>query len=408
MEAVARIETLSWMREPATRAVLAALMAEGSVARFVGGSVRDALLGRENDDIDIATPDPPERVTALLKGAGIKVVPTGIRHGTVTAVVPPRHFEITSLRRDVETFGRHATVEFTDNWREDAKRRDFTMNALFLDEEGWVFDPVGGLPDLEAGRVRFVGDAATRIEEDVLRLLRFYRFHAHYGRGEADASARAACRAHEDRLPNLSGERVQAELLKLLAAPDPLPTLALMAEDGVLERVLPEACNRERLAALILLAPKSEPVLRLAALLPVGAGAAASVAARLRLSRADTARLAILAVPPWPVELGAGKRVQRRALYRLGTARYADLVLLRAAEGEEAPDIARHLALAKDWKRPKFPLGGKDAAHFGVAPGPEMGRVLNSVEIWWEQGNFTADHAACMKKLAALCDAGAS
>lgn len=404
MEPVSRIEPLPWMKEPATKAVLAALSAEGAVVRFVGGSVRDALLGRASEDIDIATPDPPERVAALLAQAGIKMVPTGILHGTVTAVVPPRHFEITSLRRDVETFGRHATVAFTDNWREDAARRDFTMNALFLDSEGWIFDPVGGLEDLHAGRVRFVGDAATRIEEDVLRLLRFYRFFAHYGRGEADQAARAACRAHEDRLPKLSGERVRAELFKLFSAPDPLPTLHLMAEDAVLQRVLPEAGNRERLAALVALAPKRDPVLRLAALLaPLSAIQVSGLAERLRLSNADAARLAILAAPPWPIDLTAEDKVQRRAIYHLGGARYRDLVLLHAAEAGDSSSVERLLALSTHWHIPKFPLGGKDAVKLGIAPGPKMGRLLKEAELWWETGDFQAGRDACLARLKEIC-----
>jgi poly(A) polymerase len=410
VQAVSRIEPLAWMTEPATASVLAALSAEGTVVRFVGGSVRDALLGREMDDIDIATPDPPERVVELLDRAAIKVVPTGLKHGTVTAVVPPRHFEITTLRQDVETFGRHARVAFTDDWKEDAKRRDFTMNALFLDAEGRIFDPVGGLADLRAGRVRFVGDPATRIEEDVLRLLRFYRFHAHFGRGEADAPARAACRALAFRLPGLSGERVQAELFKLLAAPGPLPTLALMAEDGVLGRVLPEAGDRKRLAALIPLDPGRDAVLRLAALLPAEARAAASAAERLRVSRAIAERLSILAEPPWPVDLAADPRAQRRALHHLGIDRYRDLVLLRAAESEPAQaDRARDLlALTAEWPEPAFPLKGRDVAALGIPPGPEMGRLLAEVESWWEEGDFRADRAACLARLAELAAASSA
>src|SRR3954447_17114914 len=194
MEPAARIDPQPWMTEPATVAVLGALARGGVEARFVGGCVRDALLGRAIVDIDLATPAPPEEVIRQLDAARLNVVPTGLKHGTVTAVVPPRHFEITTLRRDVETFGRHARDAFTDDWAEDARRRDFTMNALFLDGAGTVFDPVGGLTDLRAGYVRFVGDPERRIGEDVLRLLRFYRFHARYGRGAADEAARAACR----------------------------------------------------------------------------------------------------------------------------------------------------------------------------------------------------------------------
>src|SRR5215831_4330069 len=222
------------MVEPATFAVLRALAAGGAEARFVGGSVRDALLGQRIGDIDIATPAAPERVTELLEKAGIKVVPTGLDHGTVTAVVPPRHFEITTLRRDVETYGRRARVAFDADWAADAGRRDFTINAIFLAPDGTIHDPVGGLADLRARRVRFVGDPATRIAEDVLRLLRYYRFEARFGTGRGDSQARAACRAAAHLLPTLSGERVAQELFKLLETPDPTQALRMMQEDGVL------------------------------------------------------------------------------------------------------------------------------------------------------------------------------
>src|SRR6201982_1030846 len=199
-----RIVPQPWMVEPATRAVLAALSAGGAEARFVGGSVRDARLGKQIGDIDIATPAPPERIIELLEKSGIQAVPTGLAHGTVTAVVPPRHFEITTLRRDVETYGRRARVAFDADWAADAARRDFTINAIFLDPDGTVHDPVGGLADLRARRIRFVGDPATRIAEDVLRILRYYRFEARFGAGTGDPRPRAACRAAAPSLPNLS------------------------------------------------------------------------------------------------------------------------------------------------------------------------------------------------------------
>src|SRR6266404_7706348 len=332
MQPAERLAPQPWMTDPPTSAVIAALSADGATVRFVGGCVRDALLARPIGDIDIATPDRPEAVLKLLAAAGIKAVPTGIDHGTVTAIVKPRHFEITTLRRDVETFGRHARIAFTDDWVEDAARRDFTMNALFLDAEGWIFDPVAGLADLRAGHVRFVGEAEARIREDVLRLLRFYRFYAHYGRGRADGVAREACRKLAHLLPGLSGERVAAELLKLLSAPDPLPTIDLMIEDGVLAVLLPEARRRDRLAGLLRLEPEGDRLRRLAALLVSEPGAVDAVAARLRLPNAARDRLALLAAPPWPVELGGDEQVQRRALHHLGLDAYRDLVLLRAAE----------------------------------------------------------------------------
>lgn len=400
MQPVARIAPPAWMSEAATRAVLAALGAEGAVVRFVGGCVRDALLGRARSDIDIATPDPPERVLKLLDSASIKAVPTGIAHGTITAVDPPRHFEITTLRRDVETFGRHARVAFTDDWAADAARRDFTMNALFLDAAGQVFDPVGGLADLRAGRVRFVGDAEARIHEDVLRLLRFYRFHAHFGRGDADATARGACRKLAGLLPGLSGERVAAELLKLLAAPDPLATIEMMAVDGVLAVLLPEAGPRDRLAGLITLEPAADPLRRLAALIVSEAVVAQSVAARLRLSNADRDRLVLLAAPPVAIDLAGDERVQRRALNHLGLAAYGDLVLLRAAESNAA-DAAKALLAAAPQRVPgEFPLRGRDITKLGIPPGPAVGEALAVVKAWWEAGDFRADRKECLARLA--------
>src|SRR6185369_10628005 len=255
-----------------TRLLLGALRRAGIEARFVGGCVRDALLGRESADIDLATPALPEDIIAALEGAGIKAVPTGIAHGTVTAVVsvpgvPPRHFEITTLRRDVETYGRHARVAFDADWSEDAARRDFTINALYLDPDGTVHDPVGGLEDLEAHHVRFVGEPAKRIAEDVLRVRRYYRFEARFGRGEGDRAAREACRNAVPLLPSLSAERVAQEVLRLLAVANPVPALRMMREDGVLDALLPEAGNIDRLARLIAIEPEIDSERRLAGLL---------------------------------------------------------------------------------------------------------------------------------------------
>jgi len=398
---VPRIAPQPWMTAPQTRKVLKALKAGDAPARFVGGAVRDALLGRPVADVDIATPAPPETVLALLKKARIKAVPTGIEHGTVTAVVSPRHFEITTLRRDVETFGRHARVAFTDDWRADAERRDFTMNALFLDADGTIHDYVGGLDDLEARRVRFVGDPETRIREDVLRLLRFYRFHAQIERGSADETARAACRALASLLPTLSAERVAAELMKLLAAPDPLPTLVLMAVDEVLPVLLPEAVRPDRLEALIAIDPATDPLRRLAALIDVDAAGAVALAERLRLSNQDRDRLAQMAAPEWPISLDGDAEAQRRALHHLGPERYADLVLLRAAAtGPATRKRARALlAAAEKTKLPEFPLKGRDVTALGIEAGPRIGALLAELETWWEEGDFKATRKACLAEL---------
>ncbi|HVH74355.1 MAG TPA: CCA tRNA nucleotidyltransferase [Stellaceae bacterium] len=398
-----RLPPQPWISEAPTQRVLAALAAGEAEARFVGGSVRDALLGREIGDIDIATPAPPERVIELLGTAGIKVVPTGLAHGTVTAVAAPRHFEITTLRRDVETYGRHARVAFDADWAADASRRDFTMNAVYLAPDGTLFDPVGGIADLRAGRVRFVGDPARRIAEDVLRLLRYYRFEASFGKTRSgDPAARAACRAARDRLPTLSAERVRQELMKLFDATDPLPALAMMREDGVLAAVLPEARRFDRLKNLVAIEPARDPLRRLAAAIETGSEGALALAGRLRFPNAWRDRLAGL-VPPWPLDPAADERAQRRALHRVGAARYRDITLILAAGGALAPARLRELsALADNWTAPRFPLKGRDVTALGVLPGERVGRLLEAVRQSWEEGDFAASRAECLARLKAL------
>ena len=397
-----RIAPQPWMVEPATRRLLGALSAGGIEARFVGGSVRDALLGRPIGDIDIATPASPERVIELLEKTGIKVVPTGLTHGTITAIVPPRHFEITSLRRDVETYGRRARVAFDADWASDAARRDFTINAIFLALDGAIDDPVGGLADLRARRVRFVGDPATRIAEDVLRLLRYYRFEARFGTGAGDLEARAACRAAAHLLPTLSGERVAQELVRLLETPDPIAVLQMMQEDSVLEVVLPEARRLDRLRRLIEIEPEADPLLRLAALIEVDGEGAATVAARLRFSNAWRDRLCGLS-RPWPLDPQADGPGQRRTLYRLGAKRYRGIALLLAAEGEMSPGrLSELLAIAGNWMPPVFPLAGRDVTALGIPPGERVGRLLAAVHEWWEEGDFTADRTRCLIYLGEL------
>jgi len=392
--------TPPWLGEEAVRRLLAALAAAAIEARFVGGCVRDALLEAPTVDIDLATPARPEAVVAALAAARIKALPTGLAHGTVTAVLPRRSFEITTLRRDVETDGRHAVVAFDAGWAEDAARRDFTINALYLAPDGTLYDPVGGRADLAARRVRFVGDPASRIAEDVLRVLRYYRFEARFGGGEGDPAARAACRAATGRLPGLSAERVSRELLRLIAGPDPVRVLRMMRTDGVLAAILPEAARLDRLDALVSLSP--DPTLRLAALIDVVRDGAAAAADRLRLTGAARNRLVGLA-KPWPLDPAADVKAQRLALYRLQRGRYGDLLLLAAAEGSLAPARLEELqALANSWPIPVFPLGGNDVTALGIAPGPRVGRLLGDVRRWWEEGDFTADRAACLARLAGL------
>ena len=391
----------AWVASRETRALVAALAAAGIELRFVGGAVRDSLLGRPAtriDDIDAATPARPEAVLAALEAARIRAVPTGLAHGTVTAVFPNRHFEITTLRRDVETDGRHAVVAFDADWAADAARRDFTINAIYLSPEGVLFDPVGGQADLTARRVRFVGDPARRLQEDVLRLLRYYRFEARFGRGGGDPAARAACRAAIPQLPTLSAERVARELIGLLAASDPVRALRLMRDDGVLAAILPEARHVDRLSRL----GSRDPVLRLAALIDTDKAGAKRLGERLRLSRHDRDRLAGL-VPPFAVAPDGDDRAQRLALYRLGAERYREIALLLAAEGT-VPRTRLHLLLklAEDWIPPTFPIGGDDVAVLGIPEGPEVGRLLGAVRNWWEKEDFRADRGACLAKLAEL------
>jgi poly(A) polymerase len=387
-----RIKPPDWMTDHASRAVIAALKGD---ARFVGGCVRDTILKRPIGDIDIATPLFPEEIMRRLDAAKIKAVPTGIDHGTITAVTDRRPFEITTLRRDVETFGRQARVAFSADWKEDSARRDFTMNALYLNEEGEVFDYHDGIKDLRAGKVRFVGDPATRIREDVLRLLRFYRFHAWYGRGEADEAARAACRASVPLLPTLSGERVQAELLKLLRARDPTTSLALMQEDGVLARIVPKPRALDALGRLLKLEPKGETdaIRRLAVLV---AEDAEVLARKLKFSNADRERLAALAEP---IALDTDDTAQRVLLYRLGRDAYVDRVLVTAAVIDETASVKKLLGAASKWKPVTFPLRGADVTELGIEPGPAIGQLLADIEAWWIAGDFKATRKACLAEL---------
>jgi poly(A) polymerase len=321
-----------------------------------------------------------------------------------------RQFEITTLRRDVACDGRHARVAFTDDFASDAARRDLTINAMSCDPEGRLYDYFGGRADLAAGRVRFVGDAAARIVEDYLRILRFFRFFAHYGRPPADAEALRACRAAAPGLQRLSGERVQTEMRTLLEAGDPLPALRLMAETGVLGQVIPGPVALELLARLIALAPESDPLLRLAALLrppPAEPAAAELVARRWRLSRRDGARLLALTAAPLP-RLRAPPKERRRDLYRHGGERYADLVRLAAAQTTRAPRaaLADALAATHDWRPRRLPVGGDDVMALGVPAGPQVGAILAALEAWWVDQDFTPDRAACLEQARRLLENG--
>jgi poly(A) polymerase len=404
-----RLSGQDWLAAHETQAVFAALGARGFGARVVGGAVRNALIGTPVTEVDFATTARPTDVIGAAEAAGLKAVPTGIAHGTVTVVSGGRAYEITTLRTDVETFGRHATVAFTDDWEADARRRDFTINALYCGADGAMFDPLGGYADLVARRVRFIGDAQERIREDYLRILRFFRQTADYGRGPADAEGLAACVRERRGLARLSGERVREELLRLLAAPRGPEIAALMQDYGLMPAVLgaaPRPTLLARLAAIeeaLLLAP--DAVLRLAALAVAVEEDAGRLRERLRLSNGQTEKLARAAMRHPPVGLSVAEAEARVALYRLGPEAYRERVLTAWARSGGPPDgeawLAR-LALPERWQAPTFPLGGADVLAQGVPPGPRIGELLRALEAWWIAGDFGADAAMLRAKLREL------
>jgi len=373
-----RLEPSAWLDRPGIRRLLKALDAKDGYARFVGGAVRDLLIDEEHADLDLATTHSPQDVVRRLEAAGIKAVPTGIEHGTITAVSSNTVVEVTTLRSDVSTDGRRATVAFTDDWKEDAARRDFTINALYADPfTGELFDYYDGIDDLKSRTVRFIGDPLQRIAEDHLRILRYFRFHARYGHGEPDPIAIAACCSRSNDLMALSRERIADELIKLLALSDPTPTVRLMLGCKLFEPVLPEITSADRLADLVAaereaaIAP--DPLRRLAALLPADPAIATKVAARLKLSNKAKKRLANAA----DTDLGIGTRP---LAYRIGTEGAVDRLLLASCP-EQAADIAR-------WTPPRLPIGGGDLIKRGVPEGPEVALTLRGIEDAWEAAGF--------------------
>jgi poly(A) polymerase len=369
-------------------------------------------MHRHVTDIDIATPLLPGEVTRRLQAAGLGAVPTGIEHGTTTAIANGKPFEITTLRRDVSTDGRRATVAFTSDWKEDASRRDFTINALYAAPNGEVFDYFDGLADLKAGRVRFVGDPVTRIREDYLRILRLFRFHAWYGRGDLNADALRAAAAEKGGIAKLSGERLQKEMLKLLEAENPAPVIRVMAATGILAEILPVELQLPRLETLIEIDRANsfgcDAVLRLAAMLPDEAAAADAVADRLKLSNVDRERLHDLAAKDEKIASHFSMGEMRKLLYRLGPQRFRDQVRLRWAEDPKESNAVQWralLAMADVWKRPVFPLSGRDVMNAGVAQGPLVGRILGELEQWWIDSDFTEDEFSLDERLKALVQA---
>jgi poly(A) polymerase len=387
-----------WLREPPLSDLLATLDRDGEEARVVGGAVRNTLLGLPHGDIDIATTALPDEVIRRAQGAGFKAVPTGIEHGTITVVIAGRPFEVTTLREDVETFGRHAKVKFGRDWKRDAERRDFTMNGLSLSPDGTVHDDVGGLADLEQRHVRFIGDAATRIREDYLRILRFFRFHAYYGGGPLGREGLHAAIVLRAGLEQLSRERVRMELMKLLLAPHAVPALVVMADAGLLGPVLggvPYLASYENMRkgeAAAGLAP--DATRQLAALGAWVIEDAERLWQRLRLSNAEHERISTMADAWWRVSPQIGESKAHELIYALGPEHFVDRVLLAWARSQAPAHDEGWLALTtlpQRWPVPKFPLRAADFIARGLEKGPVLGSALSRAEQSWIGEGFPMD-----------------
>jgi poly(A) polymerase len=395
-----------WFKRPETRRLFQALNTDGHSARAVGGVVRNSLLGQPVHDVDIATTSTPEETIALAERAGLKAVPTGLAHGTVTVVVDHTPFEVTTLRTDVEADGRHARVAFTSDWAADARRRDFTMNALYCDADGIVHDPLGGYKDVMARRVRFIGDASDRIREDYLRILRFFRFSAEYAEGELDSAGLAACRTLRAGLDRLSRERVRAELLRLLASQYAPRVVRAIATD-FLTRLLPAPPDVDlfgRMAALeAALGLTPDAVRRLGALSGAHPGCALPLKDALRLSSGEFERLARLALPDPALNAAAPEPEAKAFIYRHGAGAFVDGVLLAAARKHDgAAGLRTRLALPERWQTPEFPVRGSDVVALGLPAGPQVGHVLAALEEWWIEADFPGDGATVTAQLARL------
>lgn len=413
----ATIREAPWLREPTLQKLLVVLSSDGEQARVAGGAVRNALLGEPVNDVDIATTCSPQETVRRAQEAGFRTVPTGIEHGTVTVIGQGVPYEVTTLRDDVETDGRRARVAFGRDWRRDAERRDFTINALYAEADGSVVDLVGGLADLERRVLRFIGDAEERIREDYLRILRFFRFFAWYGAGRPDAAGIKACARLRQGMSRLSAERVWAEMKKLLEAPDPSRALLWMRQTGVLTQILPETekWGIDTVPALIDAETASgwavDPMTRLMAMLPPDPERLEGLARRLRLSGVERDRLVL-----WAMETAPGHDEESMAfakrLYRGNGAAIADRLKLAFASAraraqepgclEMAAGYRRLLRDANDWRRPEFPVGGDDLATIGVAPGKEMGRLLKALEVEWMESGFALSRGMLLERAAQM------
>ena len=399
-----KLADVPWLRAGPLTQLLGVLDRDGEEARVVGGAVRNALLGMTAEEIDVATTAVPDEVVRRVQAAGFKAVPTGIEHGTITVVIDKHPFEVTTLRQDVETFGRHAKVAFGRDWKADAERRDFTINALSAARDGAVYDYVGGLADIASRRVRFIGDAGQRIAEDYLRILRFFRFHASYASGHPDAEGLAACIAGRGGLDQLSRERVRMELMKLLLAPRAAPTLTEMSNAGLLLHVLGGVAylasfeNMAKVEAETGIA--ADPVQRLAALGVVVTEDAERLWQRLRLTNAEHERLISMAEGWRRISPALGEPKARALLYRLKPEQFTDHVLLGWARSQATSHDAGWRALAmlpQRWSAPQFPLKAADFIKRGLEKGPPLGEAMRAAEAAWIAAGFPADQAALDK-----------
>ncbi len=402
-----------WLRDPALQKVLAALSAGGATVRVVGGAVRDALMDREVGEVDLAIDVPPDRTRALAEAAGFKVVPTGIEHGTVSVVAKvgghAKTFEVTTLRRDVETSGRHARVVFGADWAEDARRRDFTVNALYCDARGAVLDPLAGLGDIRRRRVRFIGDPGARIAEDYLRILRFFRLHAELGRGELDPDGLTACIALKSGVRALSGERIRRELFRLASASRAFHGLSRMVQGGILDEIAGGFDALDRLERYFDIAGATgqprDPVLAFAALARDMAAALPGLGERLRSSRAERARWQSLVALQDAVTQQTGAGDVPALAYKHGRQALRDAVIMAWARGGAPLCGARINALLSDlrhWRAPRFPLSGRDIQDRGLREGPAIGALLGALEEDWIQSGFTLSRDALLERLRAM------
>lgn len=411
-EKIQSVADAKWLAWPETQTVFAALARQGVVTRAVGGAVRDTLMGESVSDVDLATTATPQNVIDLAAEAGLKTVPTGLEHGTVTLIAGKRSFEVTTLRCDVETHGRHATVAFTQDWLEDAKRRDFTINALYANSDGTLYDPLDGLADLHARRVRFIGDAVARIREDYLRILRFFRFNAEFGALPYCQEGLRACVRERAGLDRLSGERVRSELLLVLAARGAVEACEAMHENSLLLRILAGVAAPLRLRRLIEvetnLAERADAIRRLFALSVLVREDVERLSAKLRLSNAETKRLnALLSIHG--LACPSSEQKAKAMIYRLGAAGARDACLLSMSQSQEPAERETWLTayeLSKRWQPPVFPVSGRDLAEIGVAKGPRVGELLTALEREWLAREFTDGRDALLARAGAMISAG--